>query len=84
MPVEVAAEFLVEPFSEGQPGPHVQAAVRAVELAGLTVDVGPFGNTTSGESSTVLTAVGAALAAALDQGATRVSLSIARREQPER
>lgn len=78
--MDLAAEFLVEPFSEGHPGPHVQAAVRAVEAAGLTVDVGPFGNTTTGNSATVLGAVSAALAAALEHGATRVSLSIARRE----
>ena len=80
--VEVAAEFLVEPFSEGRPGPHVKAAVAAVEQAGLTVDVGPFGNTTAGDATTVLAAVAAAVAAALDHGATRVSLSIARREPP--
>ncbi len=80
MLVEVAVEFLVEPFSEGHPGQHVQAAVHAVERAGLIVDVGPFGNTTTGEVATVLAAVSDALTAALDQGATRVSLSIARRE----
>lgn len=80
--MEVAAEFLVEPFSEGRPGPHVKAAVEAVEQAGLTVDVGPFGNTSAGDATTVLGAVAAALAAALDHGATRVSLSIARRETP--
>lgn len=79
--MEVAAEFLVEPFSEGRPGPHVKAAVEAVEQAGLTVDVGPFGNITTGDAATVLVAVGAALTAALDHGATRVSLSIARREK---
>ncbi len=77
MPVRVTAEFLVEPFSEGKPGPHVQAAVDALTAAGLSVDVGPFGNTTSGEVSQVLAAIGAALAAALDEGATRVSLNVA-------
>lgn len=76
--MRVAAEFLVEPFSEGQPGPHVQAAVSAVEDAGLVVDVGPFGNITQGPSETVLPAVSEALDAALAGGATRVSLSVAR------
>ncbi len=80
MPVRVTAEFLVEPFSEGNPGPHVQAAVNALTAAGLAVDVGPFGNTTSGEASQLLEALGAALAAALDEGATRVRLSVARQE----
>jgi uncharacterized protein YqgV (UPF0045/DUF77 family) len=80
--MDLAAEFLVEPFSAGAPGPHVQAAIRAVESTGLVVEVGPFGNTTTGEATIVLTAVGAAMAAALDAGATRVSLSIVRRETP--
>jgi len=75
--MHVAAEFLVEPFSEGNPGPHVQAAVQAVHDAGLPVDIGPFGNTTSGPSEAVLAAVSFALEAALSAGATRVSLNIA-------
>lgn len=78
--MQVAAEFLIEPFSEGRPGPHVKTAVEAVERAGLTVDVGPFGNVTTGEAATVLDAIADALTAALDHGATRVSLSIARLE----
>ena len=83
MSVQLAAEFLIEPFSEGRPGPHVKTAVEAVERAGLPVDVGPFGHVTTGEASTVLGAITAALAAALDNGATRVSLSIARLETPD-
>lgn len=80
--MHVAAEFLVEPFSEGNPGPHVQAAVKAVTEAGLQVDIGPFGNTTSGPSEAVLGAVSSALEAALASGATRVSLSIAQTDAP--
>lgn len=76
--MQVAAEFLVEPFSEGQPGPHVQAAVSAVEAAGLTVDIGPFGNITEGSSEAVLPALANALQAALAGGATRVSVSVVR------
>lgn len=76
--MNVAVEFLVEPFSEGNPGAHVVAAVQAVENAGLPLEVGPFGNVTSGESATVLAAVNAALTAALAAGATRVSLSVVR------
>jgi uncharacterized protein YqgV (UPF0045/DUF77 family) len=78
--MDLAAEFLVEPFSEGTPGPHVQAAVRAVESTGLVVDVGPFGNTTAGEATTVLAAVSSAMTAAINAGATRVSLSLIRGE----
>lgn len=80
--MDLAAEFLVEPFSEGTPGPHVQAAVQAVESTGLVVDVGPFGNTTTGEATMVLAAVSSAMAAAINAGATRVSLSLIRGETP--
>lgn len=76
--MDVAAEFLIEPFSEGNPGAHVTAAVNAVTAAGLSVDVGPFGNTTSGDATLVLPAVHEALQAALAAGATRVSLTLAR------
>ncbi len=37
-------EFTVEPFVEGNPGPHVLAAVAAVEQHGIHVEFGPFGS----------------------------------------
>ncbi|HMG39786.1 MAG TPA: thiamine-binding protein [Acidimicrobiales bacterium] len=72
------AEFTVEPFVDGSPGPHVQAAVDAAVAAGLTVQFGPFGTSMSGDDATVLTAVDAVLRAAMDAGATRVSLQLER------
>ena len=48
--VQITAEFTVEPFVEGAPGPHVLAAIQVAESAGLAVDVGPFGTTVVGES----------------------------------
>lgn len=72
------AEFTVEPFVDGSPGPHVQAAVDAAVAAGLTVQFGPFGTSMSGDDATVLTAIDAVLRAALDAGATRVSLQLER------
>ena len=37
-------EFTIEPFVEGQPGPHVTAAIDAATGLGHEVDVGPFGS----------------------------------------
>ncbi len=68
------AEFLVEPFEEGAPGPHVRAAIDAVSALGLVPEVGPFGTTVVGEQSQVIAALQAMLEAALTNGATRVSL----------
>jgi uncharacterized protein YqgV (UPF0045/DUF77 family) len=72
------AEFTVEPFVDGSPGPHVRAAVEAAEAAGLTVDFGPFGTSMSGDDQAVLDAVDAVIRAALSAGATRVSLQLER------
>jgi hypothetical protein len=32
-------EFTIEPFHEGRPGPHVTAAIDAVEALGITGEV---------------------------------------------
>ena len=74
--VQIAAEFTIEPFVEGVPGPHVRAAIEVAESAGLTVEVGPFGTSLSGESGTVLDTVDAVVRAAIANGATRVSLQL--------
>ena len=71
-------EYTVEPFVEGAPGPHVRAALDAAEQAGLAVDFGPFGTTVAGDDEAVLAATGRILRAALDAGASRVSLQVAR------
>lgn len=78
MSAVLVVEFTVEPFVEGDPGPHVRAAVEAAEQAGLTVDFGPFGTTVSGEDAVVLDAVDGMLRAATAAGATRISLQLAR------
>ena len=74
--VEISAEFTIEPFVEGAPGPHVRAAIDVAEAAGLAVDVGPFGTAVSGESESVQETVDAVVRAAIDHGATRVSLQL--------
>jgi uncharacterized protein YqgV (UPF0045/DUF77 family) len=76
--VALLAEFTIEPFVEGEPGPHVRAAVEAAERSGVTVDFGPFGTTVSGDDEAVLTAVDRLLRAATGAGATRVSLQVIR------
>ena len=72
----VEAEFLVEPFIEGSPGPHVLAAFAAVEEAGLAVEVGPFGNVVSGPLPVVTGAIDRMLRAAVAAGSTRVQLQL--------
>ena len=74
----LVVEFTIEPFVEGEPGPHVQAAVEAAGRSGLDVDFGPFGTTVSGDDEAVLDAVDGILRAAIAAGATRVSLQLAR------
>ncbi len=76
----VRIEFTIEPFREGDPGPHVLAGVAAVEGAGLTVDFGPFSSVALGAEDEALDAIGALLRDALAAGATRVSLQVERGE----
>jgi uncharacterized protein YqgV (UPF0045/DUF77 family) len=70
------AEFTVEPFHEGAPGPHVVAAIEAAREAGLEPDVGPFGTAVAGDDAAVNEGVRAALAAAFAHGATRVTVTV--------
>lgn len=70
------AEFTVEPFIEGRPGPHVRAAVAAVEALGFDVEFGPFATEFSGADELVTTAIAALVRDAYAHGATRVSIQI--------
>jgi uncharacterized protein YqgV (UPF0045/DUF77 family) len=74
--MRLSAEFTIEPFVEGDPGPHVAAGIDAVRQLGLDVEVGPFGTTATGESAAVLDAVGALCRAATAAGAERISLQV--------
>ena len=78
----LVAEFTVEPFVGGDPGPHVRAALAAAEDAaagsGLRVEFGPFGTVVAGEDTAVLDAVDAVVRSAVAAGATRLSLQVAR------
>ena len=78
----LVAEFIVEPFVLGTPGPHVISALDAARAVGATLEFGPFGTLLRGESdAVVLTALDAAIRAAIAGGASRVSVQIAA-EQP--
>jgi hypothetical protein len=71
-------EFTVEPFVEGHPGPHVTAAVDAASAAGADIDFGPFGSTCRVDDGLMPEVVAAITRAAFANGATHVSLHVAR------
>ncbi|MCU1360189.1 MAG: hypothetical protein JWN99_1478 [Ilumatobacteraceae bacterium] len=68
-------EFTIEPFVEGNPGPHVLQAVAAAEALGAAVDFGPFGSSCTIADDLAAQVTGAVIAAAFANGATRVLLS---------
>lgn len=72
----VVAEFLVEPFVEDAPGPHVDAAIAAVVKTGLNVEFGPFASTATGSADAVAHAVGEMIRASMAAGATRLRIHI--------
>lgn len=69
-------EFIVEPFVDGRPGPHVTAAVAAVEALGCPVEFGPFGSSTSVPTDRLGRVAAALLEAAYANGATHVNLHV--------
>ena len=72
----LSVEFTIEPFVEGAPGPHVTAAVAAVEALGAVVEFGPFGTSFVAETSRVPAMVAGLLGAAYANGATHVSVHV--------
>ncbi|MEZ0094734.1 thiamine-binding protein [Streptacidiphilus sp. EB129] len=74
--MRLKVEFTTEPFAlDGFPD-HAKAARRAVDEAGLTVDVGPFGTSAEGEADDALAAVTRLLRDSLASGATRISVQV--------
>jgi uncharacterized protein YqgV (UPF0045/DUF77 family) len=76
--VYAKVDFTVEPFTDGEMGPHVQAALAAARDSGYEPEVGPFGNSMSGPVDSVLPAAAAAVGAALHAGATGVAMTVTR------
>lgn len=69
-------EFVIEPFVEGEPGSYVLAGIQAMEARGLTVSMGPFGSTVTGEVEGVSDAIGPMIASAVKDGAHRVLVEV--------
>ena len=69
-------EFVIEPFVEGSPGPHVRSGIEAMADRGLDVSMGPFGSSVSGEVGELADAVGAMVSAAARDGARRVLVEV--------
>ena len=78
---EYMAEFFIEPFTEGSPGPPVRAGIEAVHSLGMAPDVGAFGTTVVGDAPAIARAVSALVTAALGAGATRVSFQVVERTE---
>ena len=74
-----AAEFVIEPFTDGEPGPHVRAGIEAIEAKGLAVSMGPFGSSVEGDISDIAPAIEAMVQAAISDGADRVLVEITNR-----
>jgi uncharacterized protein YqgV (UPF0045/DUF77 family) len=69
-------EFTVEPFSPGDPGPHVTAAVDASRVGPLEPEIGPFATAIEGDVAVIADAVSAVTTAAFAHGATRLSFTL--------
>lgn len=72
----LAAEFLVEPFAEGEPGDHVNAALAAFDRHGLSVDLGPFASVSVGDPESIADAVADMIRDAMAAGATSIRIHV--------
>jgi len=73
---DVVAEFLIEPFVEGDPGDHVSAAIAAFDNHGLEVHLGPFSSMTSGSKEAISAAVGNMIESSMAAGATSIRIHV--------
>ena len=69
-------EFTIEPFHEGEPGPHVTAPADALREMGLSVEVGPFGSNCDVDDARVRDVVATIVGIAFDHGASHVNVDI--------
>ena len=69
-------EFLIEPFMEGNPGPHVLSSLEVLRNAGMEVVLGPFGNTAEGEEETLTSLLPMIVQSAFEKGASRILLNL--------
>jgi uncharacterized protein YqgV (UPF0045/DUF77 family) len=81
--VRLEAEFTSEPFrGEGSPPEHAVAARDAAAEAGLDTEFGPLGTLVRGDVDDLLGAIPAIAKAALEGGATQVTLQVRRAAEP--
>jgi len=73
---QCSVEFVIEPFSDGEPGRHVTAGIQAMEAQGLVVTMGPFGSTVEGDVDVVTSAIASMVKAAVNDGAHRVLVEV--------
>jgi len=71
-----SVEFVIEPFVEGSPGPHVRSGIDAMAARGLEVSMGPFGSSVTGDVDAMSDAIGAMVAAAARDGARKVLVEV--------
>ncbi|MDE0230853.1 MAG: helix-turn-helix domain-containing protein [bacterium] len=69
-------EYLVEPFEEGNPGPHVLGTLDILQRHGLEMTMGPFGNTVDGDYETLTSVLPTVLRSAFEKGASRISITL--------
>lgn len=69
-------EFTIEPFNEGQPGPHVIAPADALREMGVDVEFGPFGSSCVVSDDQVGETVAAVVRIALERGASHVNVHV--------
>ncbi|QUQ65040.1 helix-turn-helix domain-containing protein [Kutzneria sp. CA-103260] len=77
--MDLEAEFTTEPFraaADGEPPEHASRAAEQARKAGLDTTFGPLGTTVRGSADQVLAALPEIFRAALDGGATRVTLRL--------
>ncbi len=79
----VRVEFTIEPFVDGDPGEHVTAAIAAVRALGVDVELGPFASACEVAPDRVGAVLEALSDAALAQGASHLTIHVARRDEVE-
>lgn len=72
----LSIEFLVEPFVEGEPGPHVLAGIDAFEKADIDVDLGPFATSATAAIDDMADAVAELIRSSMREGATSIRIQV--------
>ena len=71
-------ELTVEPFIDGQLGPHVRAGIDVLRAAGLRPDVGPFGTTVEAPLERLSPVVGSLISSTFEADGTSITLRLQR------